>query len=51
MPQASPGSLDRQGYLDIVAYLLNVNLIAPQKGALEDDPQTLENTFIAKSRH
>lgn len=46
MPQAKPGSLDRQTYLDIVAYLLRANDAAAASGALEDDPYVLKKLTV-----
>lgn len=36
MPQAKPGGLDRQTYLDIVAYLLSINNLTPPAASIED---------------
>jgi quinohemoprotein ethanol dehydrogenase len=48
MPQTSPGSLDRQAYLDIVAYLLQVNDMKTDR-ELIDDAQTLRSIKIESS--
>lgn len=50
MPQAAPGSLDRQTYLNIVAYLLRSNDLISGSTALRDDIQELRNTKIGAPR-
>lgn len=48
MPQSSPGSLDRQTYLDIVAYLLRANGVASGQSEVKDDTEALKNMKIGK---
>jgi hypothetical protein len=50
MPQADPGSLDRQTYLDIVAYLLQANRLATGTSELEDDAEALRRMPIRAER-
>ncbi len=50
MPQANPGSLKRQAYLDIVAYLLDVNNAAVPEDALRDDPGVLSSMKIQRAQ-
>jgi mono/diheme cytochrome c family protein len=49
MPQTSPGSLNRQTYLDIVAYLLQANGMASDKDELKDNPDALKNMKVGKN--
>ncbi|MFC4312970.1 PQQ-binding-like beta-propeller repeat protein [Steroidobacter flavus] len=50
MPQSSPGSLKRQAYLDIVAFLLDMNEVGEAGKELQDDPNVLDSTRI-QQRH
>jgi mono/diheme cytochrome c family protein len=42
MPQASPDSLGRQTYLDILVYLLRANDMLSRQQAIEDSPDALK---------
>ena len=42
MPQASPGSLDKRTYLDIVAYLLDANGVTLGGTEITDSPESLK---------
>jgi alcohol dehydrogenase (cytochrome c) len=46
MPQSTPGSLERQAYIDIVAYLLRSNGLSPGEKGLSDDWQALKDTKL-----
>lgn len=48
MPQSSPGSLNRQTYLNIVAYLLRANSLYLKSDALKDDPHVLANESVGE---
>lgn len=50
MPQAAAGTLERQIYLDIVAYLLKANNLIPDMKRLSDDPEVLKNTKVRTAR-
>ncbi len=46
MPQTSPGSLDRQTYIDIVSYLLRANDLSSGANPLTYDPEALRHIKI-----
>ena len=48
MPQASPGSLSPQAYLDVVAYLLQSNDFPSGKQELNDNPAVLKGMTISQ---
>jgi len=48
MPQASPGSLSPQAYLDVVAYLLRSNDFPSGKQELNDSPAVLKGMTISQ---
>jgi quinohemoprotein ethanol dehydrogenase len=50
MPQASPGSLERQTYIDIVAFLLEANQLAPADSELKDSEKSLKEMKIGRNR-
>jgi alcohol dehydrogenase (cytochrome c) len=50
MPQASPGSLDRQTYVDIVVYILQANGIEHGQSEITDKSEWLREVIIGEIR-
>ena len=48
MPEDNPGALERQAYVDIVAYILRVNQV-PMTADLPSDTDSLKKVVIKKS--
>ena len=46
MPQGAPASLSKQGYLDIVAYLLQANKFPTGDSELPDEEDALQEIII-----
>jgi hypothetical protein len=51
MPQTNPGSLPRQTYLDILAFLLRANNISVGKDQLNDGAANFKVLKISKELH
>ena len=47
MPESSPGSLTRQQYLDVVAYVVKLNGLAAGSVELADDEAALKKVILA----
>ena len=50
MPSDRPGSLSRQSYVDIVAFMLQKNALPSGEKELEGDPETLSQILITSKR-
>jgi len=50
MPQDKPGSLSKQQYSEVVAYILRLNGYPPGKEALPTEPEALKNVMIDAKR-
>jgi mono/diheme cytochrome c family protein len=51
MPQADPGTLSRRTYVDIVAYLMQLNGVPAGRSALLAEPQALSSTRLTFPSH
>ena len=49
MPASAPASLQRQDYVDVVAFILQANQLPPGKDALAADVERLDRIVIEKS--
>jgi hypothetical protein len=50
MPPAAPGSLDNQIYLDVLAYVLQVNGVEAGEKPLPGDPSALGSLAVPHKR-
>jgi hypothetical protein len=50
MPKDAPGSLSRQAYVDLVAFVLSKNGFPAGRTPLDRDPERLKRILIEKSR-
>ena len=50
MPKDAPGSLNRQAYADLVAFILSKNNIPAGRTPLDRDPERLKRILIEKTR-
>ena len=50
MPSDRPGSLSRQSYIDIVAFILQKNALPSGERELDADPETLSQILITTKR-
>ena len=50
MPQDKPGSLSKQQYAEVIAYILKLNGYPPGKDALPAEPEALKSVMIDPKR-